>query len=65
MTELEIKKQKELIDKMSHYQMASLYRFAPAGHPYFDCTNPLSSYFTNRFKQLGGMTSIISKQLGW
>ena len=33
MTKEEILKAKEIIDNMSQYQMASLLRFAPSGHP--------------------------------
>lgn len=59
-------KQKKEIDSMSQYSMASLHRFAPSGHPYFDISNgDLSDYFTAKFKESGGMTSEISKELGW
>jgi len=46
--------------------MASLWRFSPSGHPYFDKRNgDLSKYFSAKFKERGGMTPEISKQLGW
>jgi len=64
MTEQEIKQSKETIDGMSQYEMASLWRFAPSGHPYFDNTLPLFEYFNARFKKLGGFTPEISKSLG-
>jgi hypothetical protein len=53
------------IDEMSQMEMASLQRFAPAGHPIFDCSNNLSEYFKERFNKKGGMTPEISKELGW
>ena len=66
MTEEQIIKAKENIDKMSQESMASLHRFAPSGHPYFDKTNgDLSDYFQEKFKEKGGMTSEISKSIGW
>ncbi|MBN2039608.1 MAG: hypothetical protein JW864_06180 [Spirochaetes bacterium] len=65
MTEEIINEWKKKIDEMSHIEMATLWRFAPAGHPVFDMTLPLSDYFEARFKKLGGMTSEISKQIGW
>jgi len=59
-------KEKEFIDMMTQYQMAHLYRFAPVGHMYFSNDNlELWEYFIIRFKELGGMTSEISKQIGW
>jgi len=65
MTEQEIQTHKEQIDKMTQYEMASLRRFAPAGHPYFNTTLSLHEYFDARFEKLGGMTPEISKSLGW
>lgn len=51
--------------KMSHLDMASTWRFAGAGNPYFDKTLPYFRHFRRRFERLGGMTSEISKQVGW
>ena len=66
MTEEQIKKSKENINSMSQLDMATLYRRAPSGHPYFDISNgDLSDYFERKFKEKGGMTSSISKQVGW
>lgn len=53
------------IDNMSHFAMASLYRFAPSGHPYFDKNYPFNEYFMKRFNELGGWTPEISKEVGW
>lgn len=53
------------IEKMSHEEMASLWRFAPSGHPYFDDRLSMFVVFEARFKKLGGMTTEISKKIGW
>jgi len=42
-----------------------LMRFAPSGHPVFRNDLPLWEYFNDRFKKLGGMTTEVSKQIGW
>lgn len=65
MTPEEIEQEKKVIDKMSQTEMASLHRFAPAGHKYFVTGSELHKHFSERFKQLGGMTPEISKQIGW
>lgn len=65
LTAEQIEAHKAAIDKMSHLEMARMWRFAPSGHPYFDSRYPLFNYFEARFKSLGGMTPEISKQLGW
>jgi hypothetical protein len=49
---------------MSREEMARLWRFAPSGHPYFDRTNPASEIFEARFKELGGFSPEISKNIG-
>ena len=65
MKETEIQDWKSKIDKMSQLEMARLQRFAPAGHPVFNVNLPLSEYFYDRFRKLGGMTPTISKKIGW
>lgn len=55
----------ETIEKMSHIEMARLYRFAPSGHPYFNTELPYVKFFMKRFNELGGMTPEISKLIGW
>ena len=52
------------INEMSHYDMCSMWRFAPAGHPYFDCTLPYAEVFKARlFVHFGGFSPEISKAL--
>lgn len=65
MTPEQIKEWEDRIDKMSHSEMASLRRFAPIGHPVFSKRLPLYERFEKRFKELGGMTPAVSKQIGW
>jgi len=65
MTDKEIEEWKVVIDKMSHREMAILYRFASTGHPCFDGSLPLYAYFKKRFDSLGGMTTNLSKSIGW
>ena len=65
MTEEAINIAKQKIDKMSQYELCSLWRFAPSGHPYFDISNgDLSEYYAAKLKEKGGFTSEISKSLG-
>ena len=65
MTPEQIEAEKQRIDEMSQHRMASLWRFAPSGHPYFDNRLPLFEHFQARFKELGGMTPAVSKSIGW
>jgi len=65
MTEEEIQNHKEKIDRMSREEMCRLWRFAPAGHPYFVTGTELTEYFDKRFKELGGFSPAISKKIGW
>ncbi len=51
--------------RLSQATLARLWRNAPAGHPYFDKTKPYFRHFKRRFKRLGGMTTQVSKQIGW
>lgn len=59
------KQEIEKINQMCHCEMAKLWRFAPAGHPYFDGDLPYYAVFKKRFDALGGMTVAMSKSLGW
>lgn len=65
MTPEEIRDHKVKIDGMSQLEMARLQRFAPTGHPYFDTHLLLWQYFEESFKNKGGMTPAISKELRW
>jgi hypothetical protein len=52
------------INGMSHFEMCHLWRFAPAGHPYFDSSQPYAEVFRKRlFDHFGGFTPEISKAL--
>jgi len=62
MTNAEMK-EIENINQMSQRQMASLWRYAPSGHPYFDRTKPFFEVFEKRFNELGGFTPEISKSI--
>ena len=64
-TDQEIANTKAQIDKMTQIEMARLWRFAPAGHIYFDKTLPFFEHFKTRFEKLGGFTPEISKFIGW
>ena len=61
MTEQEITEHMKKIDEMSREIMSFIWRFAPAGHPYFIADSPLCDHFLNRFQKLGGFTPQISK----
>ncbi len=62
----EQKKEIAKINQMSHYDMCSLWRTAPAGHQYLDSTLPYANIFKERlFNHFGGFTSEISKSIGW
>ena len=50
---------------MSQRDMATLWRFAPSGHPFFDSSLPYFELFSARFKELGGFNPQISKAIGW
>jgi hypothetical protein len=56
-----IAKARAHIDGMSQLEMARLWRFALAGHPYFVTDSPVADYFKARFR---GFTPEISKALG-
>jgi len=55
----------EKINNMTQMEMARLQRFAPSGHKYFDSSKPYFEIFSERFKELGGFTPAISKEIGW
>jgi len=54
------------VDKLSHFEMCKMWRSGNANPAYFDNTNPISKYFSDRlFGHFGGFTPEISKQIGW
>ena len=53
------------INKMSHIKMARMWRFAPLTHVFFDVRYPYYDIFKKRFEKFGGMTTEISKRVGW
>lgn len=66
LSEAELQDWEQKIDRMGHREMACLYRFAKAGHPCFRRDVPrLYSRFMARFNRFGGITTAISKQIGW
>ena len=54
------------IDKLTHEQMCRLHRFAPIGHPYFQHgEHGVYEHFAARLESLGGLSSKMSKKIGW
>ena len=55
------------IDQLTHVEMCNMWRFGSRQSPcYFDNTNPISKYFSDRlFVHFGGFTPEISKQISW
>ena len=56
------RKTRARIDAMTRTEMASLWWFAPAGDPLF--AGETGEYFQKRFKELGGFSPQISKDIG-
>ena len=53
-----------IIDKLTHKELAIIWRFAPPGYEIF--ADPyIYSHFRKRLFKLGGITSEISKEIGW
>jgi len=59
MTEAE----KERIDSLSHADLARIWRFSPLGC--FPFKGEAWDYYVKRFDEVGGMTTEISKEIGW
>lgn len=64
MTEEEIQGWKDKINGMDQTEMARVWRHSPTGHPIFT-NDTLGKLFVDRFEELGGMTSEVSKKIGW
>ena len=65
LTEEDLQEWEEKIKFMSHFEMARMWRFSPSGHPVFSSQYRLFKQFEEKFNELGGMTTAISKRLGW
>lgn len=57
------KRIKEEIDRMSQEELCRKWRFAPAGDPMLQ--GETGDYFKKRLGELGGLTTVISKKIGW
>lgn len=56
----------EYINTLDHFRMGHLYRFLPAGVPFFNTDYPtITDAFQKRWKGYGGMTTELSKKVGW
>ncbi len=53
------------VSSMTHEEMARHQRFDLVGSKFFKGGTPLSDAFTKRFESLGGMTTEISKKIGF
>lgn len=54
---------KAQIDGLTRIEMARLWRFAPTGHILL--SGEAGKYFGQRFGELGGFSTEISKAIGW
>lgn len=54
---------KQKIDSMTKTEMATKWRFAPTGDPML--SGEAGAYFKKRMKELGGIDSQTSKNIGW
>jgi len=61
----ELREWAQQIEDSSLEWLVNLQRFARAGHPVFDKRYPLYKIFGDRLESLGGITSEISKKVGW
>lgn len=55
--------EKKQIDEMSQYEMCYLWRFGKCGNKLLQ--GDTGKYFSKIMKEKGGMTTEISKELGW
>jgi hypothetical protein len=54
------------IDNLTHIEMFRMWRFGTGNPAFFDSTNPISQYFSDRlWLHFGGFSPEISKQIGW
>jgi hypothetical protein len=52
------------INRLTHLEMATLWRNEPAGHMYFDMSLPYWKVFEKRWEAFGGWTPEVSKAVG-
>jgi hypothetical protein len=52
------------INSLTRVEMCRLWRFAEAGHPYFNSELPYFAVFEKRFRELGAFSPEISKAIG-
>ena len=64
MTPEEIKHWTQVIDGLTHEMLVRYLRFLPPGHPIF-VTDELVKHFNQRLDSFGGITSMLSKTVGW
>lgn len=64
MSDEEIKKMKEEIDSLSHYDMCHIWRFSDSENKMLQ--GEVGKYFSDRlFNHFGGFNPKISEKLGW
>ena len=65
MNEKRIREKKNRIDQLEYWELAYLWRFCDAGHPFFDHKLPFYKHLEARFVKHGGMTKEMSRNIGW
>ena len=53
------------IEQASHFEMCVMERYAPGGHVAFKSNIGLGILFERKFYELGGMTTLIYKSIGF
>lgn len=59
-----IQEQKNRIDDMTQYDLCLYLRFMPSEHPFVQ-DRELSDHFSKALQKAGGMTTAMSKMIGW
>ena len=65
MNEKRVQEKLKRIDSLEYWELAYLWRFCDAGHPFFDHTLPFYKHLEARFVEHGGMTKEMSRHIGW
>jgi hypothetical protein len=64
--QIDIEREKQKIDALSHIEMCKMWRFGTSPAIWRDNTTELAAYFRDRlFVHYGGFTPEISKSIGW